>query len=72
MSDDVKVGLAVTIFIMAVFLVLVGLVYWTHSVKCENVAEKMGVPHSFAWFQGCLIQVKGKWIPLQNYREFAE
>jgi hypothetical protein len=53
--------------------VILGLAMWSSSYSCAVKAEKMGFNHSWAPFQGCMIEHKpGKWIELRRYRAFDE
>ncbi len=35
---------------------------------CSSKAQKMGVESDYGPFQGCMIQVDRRWIPLESYR----
>jgi hypothetical protein len=59
--------------VAAIFAAVIGLCMWSASYSCSVKAEKMGFNHSWAPFQGCMIEHKpGKWIELRRYRAFDE
>jgi hypothetical protein len=35
---------------------------------CTRKADAMGVRSSWGPIQGCMIEIKGQWVPLDNYR----
>lgn len=39
---------------------------------CSSTAEVMGKPYVYTWATGCMVKVKGEWIPLKNLRAEME
>lgn len=53
------------------FVVSVPLIYLAnlgHKRVCTDLTAKMDVSHSYTFWTGCMIEVRGQWIPLKNYR----
>lgn len=36
--------------------------------RCSATAEQIGVAHDYGFWSGCVVEVDGTWIPLDNYR----
>jgi len=36
--------------------------------RCKVTSEAMNKPHRFGYIEGCLIQHKGEWIPITQFR----
>lgn len=53
---------------IAIAAVLMGLTYLLMSASCKAQAKEIGVAWDFDWTVPCMIEVHGKWIPLDNYR----
>ena len=58
-----------------VFLVMIGFVCvifvpigWAGYAQCASQASKMDVPYSWGILQDCMVQLDGKWIPLDSYK----
>lgn len=51
--------LILTIFIPAIFL---------NWFICSQKANQMGLECKYSPFTGCMINPKGKWVPLESYR----
>lgn len=64
--------LLVFLAVFALILLCMGIMYLVHSTRCSSQAKMMGTEHDYALFQGCMIKIKGKWIPLQNYRNIED
>ena len=47
---------------------LVTLVALGERKSCAIVADQMGVPHQWGFWTDCMIQVNGRWIPLDSFR----
>ena len=43
-------------------------IMWVTAVGCRNTANNMSVPHQWAATSGCMIQVDGRWIDIEQYR----
>lgn len=67
-SDDFKIVGGMLGFLAGISMVL----YFLMQASCTSIAAEMKVPVRFGLFTGCMIQVKGDWIPLENYRVFGE
>lgn len=39
---------------------------------CSSKASQMGFKYDYAPFQGCMIKVENKWIPLESYRTLGD
>lgn len=37
-------------------------------LQCRSMASAMEFDYSWGPLQGCMIEVDGRWVPLQNYR----
>ena len=67
MFKDILQVLAATMIICGVILsVVIGIANIGSRIGCENQAEIMGVNHKYGLFEGCLFEVKGRYIPKKN------
>lgn len=67
MFKDILEVLTATMIICGVVLsVIVGIANIGSRIGCENQAEIMGVNHKYGLFEGCLLEVKGRYIPKGN------
>jgi hypothetical protein len=52
--------------------VLVALLVWgmanVDRAACKSQAAQMGFQQSWGMLQGCMIQVRGQWLPIGNYK----
>lgn len=53
--------------IIGLFAFLIGCIN-LDKLQCHKTAEIMGVNCSYSFLTGCVIDIKGKKIPLKNYR----
>lgn len=61
----------VLIILISIFLAtgtLISIAFKLDEISCHKTAEVMGVECSYDIMTGCIIEVNGKKIPLQNYR----
>ena len=73
-----KKGLrGVTVIEILIGLLIVGIILGSvigsplYNCKiCSDKTKGMGFPHKWGWFSGCMIDVNGSWMPLDNYRYF--
>lgn len=51
------------VMLAIVFLpIILGL--WADSVSCRSQATKMRLSHSYGPLQGCMVEIRGQWYPL--------
>lgn len=57
-------------FLLALFLIIMGVLYGLNTWVCNNSWGDSGMPHRFKVFGGCQISTDaGKtWIPAERYR----
>ena len=48
---------------------IIGGAFALDAASCHSRWQKSGFQTSWGPMQGCLINVKGQWIPERNYRE---
>jgi hypothetical protein len=59
------------VLLLVVVIAIVCGVAWLVQAECSAVTRDIGFPHRWSFLGGCQIQVSdGKWLPLDNYREF--
>ena len=59
-------GQLIGFMVIMAFVVL--LTHGCGSIECETKADKMGLPHDYGMVQGCMVKVKGAWVPIESYR----
>lgn len=71
MDADEVFGIAVGVaLVAAVVAVTLGVGAIIGKIECDNKAGRMGKAHEYRFIGGCMIEDKGVWIPLENYRVF--
>lgn len=65
MNDFVVIGLLAVVG----FVGLMGLAIAGENYKCSSRAELMQLEKSYGPLQGCMVKVRGKWLPLSAIRE---
>jgi hypothetical protein len=61
--------LAAGLIVLALFCSLLGACFWVVGQSCEAKARKMGMAHSYAPLQGCMIEhAPGRWVDIKRYR----
>ena len=43
-------------------------VYWLSSSQCTAIADQMGLKSSYSLLTECMVEHKGKWLPLKAVR----
>lgn len=56
------------IFCMVLFCSFIGVAMFAENLTCSAKASKMGFEKSYGPFQGCMIKVKDRWVPIEKYR----
>lgn len=70
MEHDEFLALTVIFWVVvAIFPASFATAYYLTKASCLVQTSLMSVPSSFGLFSGCMIQVDGKWLPLENYRK---
>jgi hypothetical protein len=66
-------GVLLGLFLLAALLTvgMTGVASYFSGRSCEATATAMGVPHRWSMFSECVVQVNGKWRPL-NQRHQVE
>ena len=72
MSDELKMFGTITLVVVGVVAGIVFLAATIAEKSCQESAGAMAVNHRFSIWTDCMIEVKGRWVPLKAYREFAE
>lgn len=68
MSDETSEGCFAIVVIAAMGLVaFMGSCSW-NEYTCSQLQAEIGKPTRYAVFVGCLVQIDGQWVPVQNWR----
>jgi hypothetical protein len=59
-------GLAVISIILAVFGTIMVILYFGMGIVCRNKADTMELPHQFSLSAGCLVEVDGRYYPIEQ------
>lgn len=61
-----------TVFIIGIFSLCAGLVFLIYTFgkvpECEAKAAAMNIPHKITFRTGCMVQIKGRWVPIKAIR----
>ena len=61
----------INISILVLILLTISL-FWGANIwvkyQCHAIGAQMKVETQYSIYTGCLVQVRGNWIPLSNYR----
>jgi uncharacterized membrane protein YedE/YeeE len=49
-------------------VISLGVYYGYNSFVCSSKAKEMGLDCKYSLFAGCMINPRGRWIPLESYR----
>lgn len=63
-----KAEIIVLIFGAAAIILLLLMFGW-EMAACHGKWEKSGFESSYGPIQGCIVNVNGRWLPSENYRE---
>lgn len=55
-------------FALLAFGFIYGLSWAGSGIPCGTIAKRMGFEHSWEFTTGCMINVRGQWVPLENYK----
>jgi len=62
---------APVIFLALVLVCVIAGAVWLGQASCDAATANIGFPHRWSLLGRCQIQVSdGRWLPLDNYREF--
>lgn len=61
-------ALTVLVAIVVLTFLVVVVVWPINWYSCHSRAEKMGFQAEWGPVTGCMIQVRGEWVPLEKYR----
>jgi len=59
----------ITLIVIVLAAIIAGC-YGCDCKTCNEQTKGMGFPHKWGIFSGCMIEVNGSWMPLDNYRYF--
>jgi len=51
----------------AIFGPMIFIANLASSASCSQQAEKMNLPHSYGFIQGCMVQTPQGWIDIDHY-----
>jgi len=64
-----------SLFEVVLVLAIIGIIAFVPYAgknECDAKASRIGFPHEWSFFGGCMIEEKpGLWIPLNNYRKLS-
>ncbi|HLA29263.1 MAG TPA: prepilin-type N-terminal cleavage/methylation domain-containing protein [Syntrophales bacterium] len=58
----------IEVVIAVAILAILALIPIAGKMECDGQASRIGKQHEWTFFGGCMIEDKGRWIPLKNYR----
>jgi hypothetical protein len=68
-DEELVGGTFVAVFFIVIFSVSgFWAANWFAGSQCANKANAMGFKFFYSFTTDCLINVKGQWVPLANYR----
>lgn len=70
--ENFGAGFMVFLIIAAIIGAAVGIPIALDCKTCTEQTKEIGFPHRWGVFSGCMIEVNGSWIPLENYRFLGE
>lgn len=50
-------------------VVLACLATWFDHTACKQQAQLMAEAYSYSPIQGCMVQVRGRWLPIEAFRD---
>lgn len=53
---------------MLLLALCAGISYVLGEIPCEAKADMMKLPHQYGLLEGCMVEVDGRWRPLESYR----
>jgi hypothetical protein len=67
--DDLFLPLLIILgSIFGVLAVVIAIAMHFAAIGCEVRGNAMGLPSQWGFYTDCMVQVDGKWIPLDKYR----
>lgn len=54
--------------IFGVLAIIIAIAMHFAAIRCEVMGNAMGLPSQWGFYTDCMVQVDGKWIPLDKYR----
>jgi len=64
---DIVIGLMIVVLLIMIGLLGFFVFDGITGYSCGQTSVAMGVGHQYGFAKGCLINVNGAWIPIDNY-----
>jgi hypothetical protein len=68
-KEDVKFFGAIALGLVILISIVIGGVYVGSAHSCSRRAGGLGVEHRYGLFEGCLVELNGRYVPIDNYVE---
>lgn len=62
----------VILVLVAIFIAVIVGTNKINQISCEARGSVMGLESQYGWRTGCMVRVRGQWIPLSNFRVVEE
>jgi|WetSurMetagenome_2_1015567.scaffolds.fasta_scaffold1303462_2 hypothetical protein len=64
-----KAVIAITVVVLGFLVVALGFAVFDGitGYSCGKTSSAMGVEHQYGIIKGCLVNINGTWIPIDNY-----
>ena len=69
MDDEMIVLIIVTVLTIGLLLIFL---FAMSAASCSAIAHEAKLKHTWSVMTGCMVEVNGKMVPLDNWREISE
>lgn len=64
-----KDSLAISIIVLVAAVIIIAFYYFIARFSCHQRWKDAGLESRFTLLGGCQLQIDGRWIPAENYRQ---